>query len=125
MTDRVQQFIDALGKLEADGDVDTIAALFAGGADISNPLTEHKGEGEGGAAAFWKSYRGTFDTITSKFRNVVEAGDVACLEWVSDATIKGAEIHYGGVSVLEFGGSGLTAFRTYFDPEKIGQQVRG
>jgi hypothetical protein len=125
MTDRVQQFIDALGKLEADGDVDAIAGLFADGADISNPLTAHHGEGEGGAATFWKSYRTTFDTIKSTFRNVVEAGDVACLEWMSDATIKGADVHYGGVSVLEFGDGGLTAFRTYFDPEKLGQQVRG
>ena len=124
MTDRVQQFIDALGKLEADSDVDTIAGLFADGADISNPLTKHAGEGEAGAATFWSSYRTTFDTIRSTFRNIVEAGDVACLEWTSEATIKGQDVRYGGVSVLEFGEGGLTAFRTYFDPATLGQQVK-
>jgi hypothetical protein len=125
MTGRVQQFIDALGKLEADSNVAAIAGLFADGADISNPLTTHQGEGQGGAAAFWTAYRGTFDTIVSRFRNRVETGDVAILEWVSDATIRGAELHYGGVSVLEFGTGGIVAFRAYFDTAKLDRQAQG
>ena len=124
MTDRVKQFIDALAKLEAEGDAAPIAALFADGADISNPLGTHPSAGEGGAAAFWSAYRATFETITSTFRTIVESGDVACLEWVSEATIDRAGVRYGGTSIIEFGDQGIRAFRTYFDPEKLGRQVK-
>jgi hypothetical protein len=123
MTDRVQQFIDALGTLEAEADTAPIAALFADGADIANPLGTHPGAGESGAASFWSAYRATFDTITSTFRTVIEAGDVACIEWVSEATIKGNDVRYGGTSIIEFGEAGIAAFRTYFDPEKLGRPV--
>jgi hypothetical protein len=47
--ERGERFIDALGRLERDGDVETIAALFAHGADVSNPMVEHDG---GGMTAF-------------------------------------------------------------------------
>ena len=114
MTGQAQQFIDALAQLETDDDVDTIAGLFAADADISNPMVAH--HGEDGAATFWRSYRATFDTIHSEFRTIVEGDGVACLEWVSSGTIKGDTVRYGGVSMIEFGPGGLTAFRTYFDP---------
>ena len=119
MEQRTQRFIDALGQLEASGDADPIAALFAEGADVSNPMVKHESEGKGGAHAFWTRYRGSFETISSTFRNIVDGQDVALLEWISEGRMNGEEIRYGGVSVLEFGENGITAFRTYFDPAPL------
>lgn len=123
MAERAEQFVDALHGLEKDGDVETIAALFAQGADVSNPMVEHDREGPGGARAFWRSYRSAFDAIWSEFRHVEDAGDVSFLEWVSEGAIGGRPVRYGGVSVLEHGDGGITAFRTYFDPTPLTKRV--
>lgn len=128
MGERAQKFIDALWTLEGTKDVGPIASLFRQGADISNPLVKHAGEGERGAAQFWTHYRAAFGAIRSEFRNVVEEGDAALLEWVSEGDMGGEPIRYGGVSVLEFeeGPDGLLrAFRTYFDPTQLGAVVKG
>lgn len=119
MADRAQSFIDALARLERDGDAGPIAALFAPGADVSNPMVDHKGEGEQGAEAFWTRYRAAFDTISSDFRHVVDTDEASFLEWVSTGTMEGNDVRYGGVSVLEYGDGGITAFRTYFDPTPL------
>ena len=120
MPNRADQFIEALRQLEQGGEAEPIASLFAEGADVSNPLVEHAHEGEGGARAFWTAYRAAFDEIGSEFRNVVEGEDASLLEWVSTGSLKGGEpIRYGGVSVLEYGESGITAFRTYFDTAQL------
>ncbi|GGE89939.1 nuclear transport factor 2 family protein [Sphingomonas prati] len=119
MTIDAKTFIDALRTLEDNSDVEPIAALFADGAEISNPLVEHGGRD--GAAAFWTAYRGTFDSIHSEFRNIVEQDGVALLEWVSEGSVDGKDVRYGGVSVIESGERGITVFRTYFDPAKIGR----
>ena len=119
MEERTQRFIDALGQLESSRDADPIAALFAEGADVSNPMVRHDSEGKGGAHEFWSRYRASFDTISSTFKNIVDGKDVALLEWVSEGRMKGEPIRYGGVSVLEFGENGITAFRTYFDPTPL------
>lgn len=119
MNDSTQAFIDALATLEASGDVDAIAALFTADADVANPLVEHTGEGKQGAQAFWQAYRAAFETIRSEFRHVVEDDNVAMLEWVSTGKAAGKDVRYGGVSVLERGEDGITAFRTYFNPASI------
>ena len=119
MAERADIFIDALHKLEAEQDVEPIAALFAQGADVSNPMVKHSHEGEQGATEFWRGYRMAFDAIESSFRNIVEQGDVVLLEWISTGTMEGADIRYGGVSVIEYGDGGITAFRTYFDPTPL------
>jgi limonene-1,2-epoxide hydrolase len=123
MTGQAQLFIDALARLEGDSDVGPIASLFADGAEISNPLVAHDGEGQAGAAAFWRSYRATFETIRSEFRHVVEDGGTVFLEWVSVGSIGGRPVRYGGVSVLEGGEGGLTAFRAYFDPAPLNRAM--
>ncbi len=125
MTDRTQRFIDALHTLEDGEDVQPIADLFAEGADVSNPMVKHPGEGEQGAADFWTMYRRSFDTVHSEFRNIVDQGEAALLEWTSTGSIKGQDFTYGGVSVLEFGeGEKLTAFRTYFDPTPLARVMK-
>ena len=119
MEQRTQRFIDALGQLEASRDAGPIAALCAEGADVSNPMVKHDSEGKGGAHAFWSRYRASFETISSSFKTIVDGQDVALLEWVSKGRMKGEEVRYGGVSVLEFGEGGITAFRTYFNPTPL------
>jgi ketosteroid isomerase-like protein len=119
-----QPFIDALATLEESGDAGPIAALFAEGADVSNPLVAHPGKGEQGARDFWTAYRAAFGTIHSEFRNIVEADDVSMLEWVSTGTLDGKDVRYDGVSVLEHGEGGITAFRTYFDPTPLARVVK-
>jgi len=119
-----QAFIDALGRLELHGDVAEIAGLFAADATISNPLVEHRA-GEGGADGFWRNYRDTFDTIRSEFRHVVEQDAVLFLEWISNGTIDGRSIRYGGVSVLETSLPGIVRFRAYFDPAFLQPGPRG
>jgi hypothetical protein len=123
VTGRAQAFIDALAILESAGDVAPIAGLFAQGAEVSNSVVTHRGGEEGGATAFWTGYRATFDTVRSEFRSVVEGDEVIFLEWVSEGSIGGRPIRYGGVSVLELGSAGFTAFRAYFDPAPIAREM--
>ena len=78
----------------------------------------------GGAAAFWTTYRASFETIHSEFRNIVEDDKSAILEWISSGESKEGPFRYGGTSVIEWGngsedGSGITAFRAYFDPAQV------
>jgi ketosteroid isomerase-like protein len=121
---RAQTFIDALRSLEEGGDVERIASLYAEGADISNPVTRHEHSGREGAREFWSSYRGTFEEIHSEFHNVLESGDTAVLEWTSRGrSADGGEIRYSGVSVLEFEGERIQAFRAYFDSRNLGEQL--
>lgn len=115
----VDAFIDALHRLEAESDAEPIAALFAQNAEISNALGDVPAIGEHGVLAFWKSYRSTFESIESQFRTVLADDECAMLEWRSKIVRDGEPGAYGGVSVLEFGDGGITAFRAYFDPAKI------
>ena len=117
-------FIDALHRLEGDRDVDGIAQLFTPEAVISNPLVK-KTDGPQGAAAFWGAYRKSFDEIRSEFSTVLEADGRIALEWRSTGTAKGQDFAYEGVSILEVGQGGVTAFRTYFDSAQLGRELTG
>lgn len=125
MPSKAYTFIEALHRLEESRDAGPIAALFAPDADVSNPLVKHAGEGKQGAEAFWTSYRAAFETIRSEFRNVVEDEKVAILEWVSEGTSREGPVRYGGVSVAEFDGNKVKAFRAYFDPAQVLGAVKG
>lgn len=125
MPQKADTFIAALHTLEESRDVGPIAALFAPDATTSNPLVKHAGEGKQGAEAFWTSYRAAFETIRSEFRNIFEDDNVAILEWVSEGSSKEGPVHYGGVSVVEYGEGGVTAFRAYFDPTQVLPPVKG
>lgn len=115
-----KRFIEALHKLEDDGDVEPIAGLHAPDADISNPLVQHRHQGVDGARDFWRTYRDSFQTIRSEFHNVVAEDEVAILEWTSTGSMTdGRPVSYRGVSVIEFGSGGIRAFRTYFDPRRL------
>ena len=122
MTVDAKTFIDALHALEGERNVDTIAALFAPDAVISNPLV--KNQGPEGAAAFWSAYRESFDHIRSEFSTILEKDGRMALEWRSQGSAKGQEFAYEGVSVLE-AGDAITAFRTYFDSAQLGRKLTG
>lgn len=112
-------FIDALHRLEESGNVDVIASLFADDATLANPLVIHDGTEEQTAKRFWKTYRDAFSDIESTFLNVVENGNAAAIEWQSEGVIDGHSVSYSGVSVLEFDGEQIKAFRVYFDPREL------
>ncbi|MFW6079230.1 MAG: nuclear transport factor 2 family protein [Gemmatimonadota bacterium] len=125
--DRARRFIDALHRLEEDRDPDPIAELFADDARLRNPVHEMRERGRDGARHFWRTYRDTFDEIRSEFRNVVESDGAVALEWYSHGrTSNGRECEYDGVSILEYDedDEGIRAFRAYFDPGKLGIQLR-
>lgn len=119
-----QIFIDALHRLEEQRDLDTIAGLYAENADVSNPVVPHEHQGKQGAREFWQGYRNTFQTIRSEFHHVLDDGKAALLEWTSSGQANnGTAFSYRGVTVLEYDAEGIRAFRSYFDPRHLGQQL--
>ena len=123
-TGNAQRFVEALRALEEGRDAEPLAALHGADADISNPLVPHVHRGPDGARHFWSSYRGTFDTVRSDFHHVEDAGDTSFLEWTSTGrSTQGRDFAYRGVSVVEWSGEQIRAFRTYFDPRHLGEQI--
>lgn len=118
-----KKFIDALHKLEAERDLETIVSLFAEDCDINNVVTIDNDK-KHDARKFWQAYRDNFDEVESKFRNEIVTGDRAALEWKTTGTSsEGHEFEYEGVSILEIEGERITRFFAYFDPNKLGRQI--
>jgi ketosteroid isomerase-like protein len=118
-----KKFVEALGKLEAERDLETICALFSENCDIANVVTEDN-ERQTDARKFWQSYRDNFGEVTSTFRNQIISENTAALEWKTTGTSsEGHDFEYDGVSILEIEGDRITRFRAYFDPNKLGRQI--
>ncbi len=116
-----KKFIDALHKLEADHDLETIVGLFDENAKVGNVVTTEKNLG---AREFWQSYRDSFKEIASTFRNEIVTDKIAALEWTSKGTsTDGKEFEYDGVSILEINGDKISRFHAYFDPNNLGHQI--
>lgn len=115
-----QDFIDALGRLEADGDTEPLARLYAPQARCENLTTVHASTGPEGAARFWEQDRALFDVVRSEFRSVVEDDGRAALEWSREGTRRGRPVRFDGVSVLELEDGRITRFTAYFDPAAVG-----
>jgi len=116
-----RNFVDALGKLESDRDLDTICGLFSEDCEVGNVVTDDKNIG---AREFWNSYRETFDKVHSTFRNEIITNGVTALEWTTSGTNSdGHEFKYEGVSILETDGERITRFHAYFNPNKLGKQI--
>lgn len=119
-----QKFIQALGRLESQRDLETIVATFAEGAEVGNVLTPEQFKGPQGAREFWDHYRKAFGEVTSTFRNVIATDGRAALEWTTEGTsVTGHPLRYDGVSILEIHGDRVTRFRAYFDPANLGRQM--
>jgi ketosteroid isomerase-like protein len=119
-------FIDALGRLESERDVDPIVATFADACDVGNVLAPEQFHGRDGARRFWTEYREAFGEVRSSFRNVVVADGRAALEWTTEGTSPSGEpFRYDGVSILEMEDGHIARFRAYFDPASLGRQLQG
>ncbi|GAC1548483.1 MAG: hypothetical protein NVS2B9_15330 [Myxococcales bacterium] len=122
MADMARRFVEALGRLERDGDPGALLALFA--RDCAVGTVAVMKEGRQGVAEFWSHYRGTFRNMHSTFRNVVEAGGRIALEWETCGTAgDGTPLHYEGMSILEVDGDAIRRFHAYFDPREIARQL--
>ena len=122
------RFIEALGRLEAERDLNSIVQLFSDGCEVGNVVSPEKFRGREGAREFWGAkYRDTFGEVRSTFRNVFVTEKGAVLEWTTEGTANdGAPVAYDGVSILETDGGGLiTRFRAYFDAGELGRQLTG
>jgi ketosteroid isomerase-like protein len=112
--DRARGFADALQTFEKDGDAAAFAALFT--ADAVTQRFDARGERRCQVEQFWTEYRDQFDSISTRFYDVVESGDRAALEWTSDATLSdGRPITYRGVTVIDLDGDKISRLRTYYD----------
>ncbi|AUX27221.1 epoxide hydrolase [Sorangium cellulosum] len=121
---KASDFIDALRRIETDGNVEPMAALFGPDAELSNPAITRPLHGQDGARNFWRSYRHTFGEVRSEFRCVVESECASFLEWTSRGTLShGAAFSYDGVSVIEHPAGAITRFKSYFDPKALGLQL--
>ena len=119
-----EKFINALGELEANSDVEPIAALFADDCEIGNVVMAESSHAAKGAREFWTNYRGTFGEVNSEFKNKIYSDDTAALEWTTTGTnTDGHKIKYDGVSVLETDGDKITRFFAYFNPNELGHQI--
>ena len=119
-----EKFIDALGKLEADENVDAIVGLFADDCEVGNVATHENMSGTEGARQFWMNYRKTFGEIKSTFKNKIASDGTAALEWTSVGTsANGSKIDYEGVSILETDGDKIKRFFAYFNPAKLGREI--
>lgn len=119
------RFIEALRRLEADKDVEPLAALYAEGASAGNVISPGRFHGPEGARQFWTEYRGTFETAASKFRSVIVSDGRAALEWTTEGTsFEGAPFGYTGVTILEIERDRITRSTAYFDPSALGRQIK-
>lgn len=118
-----KRFIDALHKLEAERDLETIVSLFAADCDINNVVTVDNNQ-KHDARKFWQAYRDNFGEVESVFRNEIITENRAALEWQTTGTSgDGSEFEYEGVSILEIEAEHITRFFAYFDPNKLGRQI--
>ena len=122
-----EKFIEALGRLEAERDLETISALFSEESEVGNVVSPEKFHGREGAREFWGSkYRDTFGEVRSTFRNVFATETRAALEWTTEGTAQdGTPVRYDGVSILETDGERVTRFCAYFDAGDLGRQLTG
>ena len=120
----VDKFVEALRKLEAERDVDLIAAMYADGAEIGNVVAPEKFHGTEGAREFWTKYRDTFGEVKSEFKNIFAGEGRGATEWTTKGTsAKGDPIEYDGASIMEIEGDKLTRFQAYFNAGDLGRQI--
>jgi len=116
-----RQWAQALGRLESEHDVEAILALCDDRTETGNAVTEKALSGRDGARQFWEEYRSIFGQVHSTYRNTLDTGAVAVLEWSTTATgaANGEELTYDGVTVIEHADGVITRFRAYFDSRHL------
>ncbi|MBA2510820.1 MAG: nuclear transport factor 2 family protein [Rubrobacter sp.] len=118
------RFVEALWKLEEDRDVEALVEIHTEDCDVGNVAVPKTFSGHDGLRQFWTSYRDTFGSMKSEFRNVFadDAGHAA-LEWTTSGDANGKDVSYDGVSLLEIEDGKVSRFRAYFDPRTVTEQV--
>jgi ketosteroid isomerase-like protein len=115
-----EEFIAALRRVEEDGDVEAMAALYAGEAVLRSPSEHASLTGPDGARRFWTAYRQSFEQVHSRFHSVLEGDGRIMLEWTSDCrTAAGVDTSYSGVSCVETRDGRIVRFQAYFDPAEL------
>jgi ketosteroid isomerase-like protein len=116
MDELTTKFVNALGELHRDNNVDPLVDLFSEDATLNKAGMPHGENGKEGARTFWEQYRRVFDQIEATFAHTVVEDGIAFLEWTSKGTLaNGSDFSYDGVSVLESTGDEIEAFRTFYD----------
>jgi ketosteroid isomerase-like protein len=123
---KAQEFIDALHALEqgSEAELAPLVDKYAEDARLTNAALELKGEtshGKEAIRAFWSEYKQQLGQMKSNFHHVTTSDRAAGLFWTTEGTNpQGQEIHYHGVSLLEFNEQGLIQFfRGYYDTREL------
>jgi ketosteroid isomerase-like protein len=111
-----ERFMQTLQQTEASGDVNSLVALFADDADLSNLAMTEPLHGRDSIRQFWLYYLSVFDRIQSRFIHVSAGNGTSTLEWISEGALSSGELfNYRGVSILETQNGQVQHFRTYYD----------
>jgi ketosteroid isomerase-like protein len=114
------QFIEALGVLETEGDLVPLVGLFHEQATIWNVQMHDPLQGPGAVERFWAHYRQAFTTVESVFTHREESDHCIVLEWNSAGKQPNGEpVSYSGVTILEHDGERILAFRSYYDTHAL------
>jgi hypothetical protein len=116
-------FVEALRKLEEEGDVEALVEIHTEDCEVGNVSVPETFRGHEGLGEFWTSYRSTFGEMRSEFRNVFATEEGAALEWTTEGTSNGDAVSYAGVSILEIEGGKVRRFMAYFDTRDLTPQV--
>lgn len=110
-----QRFMQALQTTEETRDTAPLVSLFADDSRLNN-LTTRTWEGKDGAHEFWETYLANFESIRSTFFHSADNGQTGVMEWEAQGQLRGGHaLSYRGISVIEYAGDTVQAFRTYYD----------
>lgn len=115
----VEGYRNALQSLETDGNVDWMVSLFASTATLSSPRAATPEQGTDGARQFWTAYRTAFPTVATHIDNVTEAPGVATLQFTSRGMVRGADVTWKGITVLEYANNRITRLLQLYDVAQL------
>ena len=111
-----REFIAALRHLEQQRDLDPMAALFTGGAEVRSIDGHGPRQGPDGIRALFDEYLRQFDEVRTTFTQVTEGERHAALEWTTEAVRAGGHgVTYTGVTIIDLDGDKVGGFRTVYD----------
>ncbi len=123
---KAKEFIDALRILEegSDRDASGLAELYSDEATLTNSALDLKGtqmKGRDKILQFWVEYKAQLGQARSNFHHITVSDTAAGLFWTTDGNSPaGEDVHYHGVSLLQFDEQGLIEFfRGYYDTREL------
>ena len=116
-------FVEALRRLEEDGDVEALVEIHTEDCEVGNVSVREAFRGHESLREFRTEYHKTFGEMKSTFRNVFATEEGAALEWTTQGTSNGDAVSYDGVSILEIENGKVSRFMAYFDTRRLTHQV--